>query len=303
MLPVVFHVPLLVLVSSAFSGLFFFSLFRCFRGSVLCLLVFPWGFSLFVRVQFLFFGFGFLFSVVFPFLFFWLTHLLLLSSIFWLSLILWGLLFRCFHRLLPLVFLLWSSLSACCGSGSSLWSLSEFFPHAVATVACFLSSSMFFRLLRFWLSLPISSPFSVCCVSFCSLVVFLVFPHLTPPPALPFCRTSGCLPCCGFFFGCTPVVRKLPSMLSAGFLSPNFLSASFFFLLPRVVLPWCLFLLVLVVLLCTLALVLSPPFLPCYVAVASVSLFSDSFESPVPVATWSPFWAESDWLRPLFFSV
>ena len=80
-------------------------------------------------------------------------------------------------------------------------------------------------------------------------------------------------------------------------------SASFFFLIPRAVLPWCLFLLVLVVVLCAAALVLSPPFLPCYVAVASVSLFSDSFESPVPVATWSPFWAEPDWLRPLFFSV
>ena len=59
----------------------------------------------------------------------------------------------------------------------------------------------------------------------------------------------------------------------------------------------------LVVVLCAPALVLSPPFLPCYVAVASVSLFSDLFESPVPVATWSPFWAESDWLRPLIFSV
>ena len=124
--------------------------------------------------------------------------------------------------MLPLVLPLWSSLAACCGSGSSLWSLSAFFPHAVTTVACFLSSSMFFRLLRFWLSLTVSSPFSVCCVSFCSLVVFPVFPHLTTPPALPFCRASGCLPCCGFFFGCTPVVRKLLYMLSAGFLSPNF---------------------------------------------------------------------------------
>ena len=40
----------------------------------------------------LFFGIGFLFSVVFPFLLFWLTQLLLLSLVLWLSLNLWGLL-------------------------------------------------------------------------------------------------------------------------------------------------------------------------------------------------------------------
>ena len=55
-------------------------------------------------------------------------------------------------------------------------------------------------------------------------------------------------------------------------------------------LPWCLFLLVPVVVLCAPGLVLSPPVLPCYIAVPSGCLFSDSFESPVPVATWSPFW-------------
>ena len=38
-----------------------------------------------------------------------------------------------------------------------------------------------------------------------------------------------------------------------------------------------------------LALVLSPPGLPCSVAVAFGCLFTDLFESPVPVATWSPF--------------
>ena len=42
------------------------------------------------------------------------------------------------------------------------------------------------------------------------------------------------------------------------------------------------------------ALVLSLPGLPCSVTVASGCLFSDSFESPVPVATWSPFGTSPD---------
>ena len=114
------------------------------------------------------------------------------------------------------------------------------------------------------------------------------FPHPTPPPALPFCRASGCLPCCGFF-GCPRLSGSCFPCFLLVFFRLISRSASFLFLIPRAVLSWCLFLLVLVVVLCAPALVLSPPFLPCYVAVASVSLFSDSFESPVPVATWSLF--------------
>ena len=53
--------------------------------------------------------------------------------------------------------------------------------------------------------------------------------------------------------------------------------------------PSWLFLLVLVVVFFTPVLVLSPPGPPCSVAVAFGCLFSDSFESLVPVATWSPF--------------
>ena len=42
------------------------------------------------------------------------------------------------------------------------------------------------------------------------------------------------------------------------------------------------------------ALVHSPTGLPCSVAVAYSCLFSDSFESPVPVVTWSPFGTSQD---------
>ena len=41
-------------------------------------------------------------------------------------------------------------------------------------------------------------------------------------------------------------------------------------------------------------LVLSPPGLPCFVAVASGCRFYDSFESLVPVVTWSPFGTSPD---------
>ena len=42
------------------------------------------------------------------------------------------------------------------------------------------------------------------------------------------------------------------------------------------------------------ALVLSPTGLLCSVAVASSCLFSDLFESPIPVAKWSPFGTSQD---------
>ena len=84
------------------------------------------------------------------------------------------------------------------------------FPRAMATVACFHSSSTFTPPAAV-LAVPscFSPPFSVWCVSFCSLDFFLGFPLPVPPAALRFCRSTGCLPCCGFSFGCTSVVRVL----------------------------------------------------------------------------------------------
>ena len=222
MLPVVFHVPLLVLVSSAFSGLFLFSLFCCLRGSVLCLLVFPWGLSLFVRVQFLFFGIGFLFSVVFSFHLFWLTT----SSCFPRSSgfrLFVGFAFPVFPSLAPpclypLVFTFCmlrfgiilvvppSVLSTDCDYGCLFpFFLHVFLPAAVLAVpSCFFP---LFSLLCFFLFFGGLRGFSASYASACSSLG----------------RSFGCLPCCGFLFGCTLVVRQLLSMLSAGFLSPNFL--------------------------------------------------------------------------------
>ena len=107
------------------------------------------------------------------------------------------------------------------------------FPHAVATVGCFRSSSAIFRLLRFWLSLPVSLLLSVCCVFFSSLVFFTVFCILRlrllfafdPPPVV-------------FHAADSPLaVPRLPGCcfpcISDSFLLPGFsLPASCFFLVP-----------------------------------------------------------------------
>ena len=173
-----------------------------------------------------------------------------------------------------------------------LRSFSEFFPHAVATVDCFRSSSVFFRQLQFWLSLPVSPPpfqsvvfLSVLWSSsqfFRILRLRLLFDFGTPPAVF---RAAGSPLAVPWLSGCC-----FPCF-SAGFLSPGFLRLLCFSSLSLGLrsLPWCLFLLVLVVVFFAPALGLSPPVLPCYVAVASGCLFSDSFESLVPVATWSPF--------------
>ena len=81
-----------------------------------------------------------------------------------------------------------------------------------------------------------------------------------------------------FLLGNPSVVRLLLLCVSDGFLSYSFHHL----------------LLVLVVVFFAPALVLSPTGLPCSVAVAYGCLFSDSFESPVPVATRSPFGTSQD---------
>ena len=104
------------------------------------------------------------------------------------------------------------------------------FQRAMATVTCF-HSSTFFRLLQFWLSLPVSlPPFLVWCVSFCSLDFFLGFPLPAPPVALRFCRPTGGLPCCGFSFGCSSVVRVLFTLHLCWLSLAWFFSACFVFL-------------------------------------------------------------------------
>ena len=59
---------------------FYFSPFSCFRGVCPTSSGLPLGPVPVVRVRFLFFGIGFMFSVVFPFILFWYARLLLLSS-------------------------------------------------------------------------------------------------------------------------------------------------------------------------------------------------------------------------------
>ena len=144
-----------------------------------------------------------------------------------------------------------------------MWSLSSFFPHAATTVAFFLSSSMFFRLLRFWLSLTVSPPTfqSVVFLSvlwsysrfFRILRLRLLFPFAAPPvvfhaagSSLAVPRLSGsCFPCfllvffrlffsvCFVFLpypsGCSPLVSVPPSaccgVMRSGFGSFSAVSA------------------------------------------------------------------------------
>ena len=172
--PVVFHVPLLVLVSSAFSGLFLFS-FPLFPG--IC----PVSSSILLGLVPVCSG-----SVSF------LRHRLPVLSCLSFSPLLVDSPPRAFFDLLAFAYFVgfafpvFPSLAPPCLSPLvfafcmlRFWIILvvplSVLSNAVTTVACFLSSSMFFRLLQFWLSLPVSSPFSVCCVSFCSLVVFPVF--------------------------------------------------------------------------------------------------------------------------------
>ena len=128
--------------------------------------------------------------------------------------------------------------------------LSVFFPHAVASVDCFRSSSAFFSAYcSFGCPFLFLSPFSVCCLFLFYMVFVPVFPHPAPPAALRFWHASCCLLCCGFSFGGPSVVRVLLSLRFCYFYFVWFSPPpSFFFLVPRAAsLPWCLSLLVLVV--------------------------------------------------------
>ena len=94
----------------------------------------------------------------------------------------------------------------------------SFFPHAVALVAYFCSSSAFFRLLQLWLSLPLSLPlFSLLRLLLLFLVFIPVFPHPAPPAALCFWRASYCLLCCRVSVGGSSVVRVLLSLCFCSF--------------------------------------------------------------------------------------
>ena len=127
-------------------------------------------------------------------------------------------------------------------------------------LAVFLSDS------RSFVSLPVlfglRPSFSASCASGCSSPL----------------HSSCSLPCCRFSLANPSVVRVLLHCVSAGFLSYSFHRL----------------LLVLVVLFFAPALVLSPSGLPCSVALALWLSLSDSFESPVPVAKWSPFGTSQD---------
>ena len=174
---------------------------------------------------------------------------------------LWSSLFRMlrFARLLRLlVSILLPRFSACCSSGCPFLFLSP--SRSGVFLSVLWTSSWVFRFLCLRLLFAFDAP-------------PVVFHAAVSPLAVP--QLSGCcLPCVSAGFLSLGFLRLLRvSSLSLGLRS----------------LPWCLFLLVFVVVFFAPVLVLSPPVLPCYVAVAFVCMFSDLFESPVPVATWSPF--------------
>ena len=176
------------------------------------------------------------------------------------------------HFLCPLVL---TFLHAMVRSAPCVLSQSSF-PRAVATVACFHSSFRVFRLLQFWLSLPVSLPlfglvcffllsgllpgFSASCASGCSSLLLL---H----------RLSVILRVLlWLYLGCPGAVYPafLLGLFSLGFL--RLLRVSSLSIGLRS-LSWCLFLLVVLVVFFAPVLVHSPPVLPCSVAVAFVCLF------------------------------
>ena len=180
--------------------------------------------------------------------------------------------------------------SACCGSGCSLWSFSAFFfPHAVASVDCFRSSSaLFFRLLQFWLSLPVSLP----------LFRLLSLPVLygLRPAFSASCASSFSLLLARFLLSSVLRVFLWRSLGCLGAAFPAFLLLLFCMVFPAsfIFLPGPLG--------CISSLVSVPPSACCGVLRFFLRwfclalllwlygcLFSVSFGSPVPVATWSPF--------------
>ena len=290
---------LLVIVSSAFSCLFLFSMLLVVSGvSVLRFLAFPWVLSPAFRVLLLFFGISFMFWVLFPSILFWYSCLLLLSL-----------------DLLGFASLVGFAFSCSSGGGStfslpflySLFRMLQFrllpafflsiFPHAVATIVSVLPPR-FSTYCSFGCPFLFLSPFSVCCDAYCSfwsssrffriLSLRLLFAFGTPPVVF---RAAGSL------LAVPRLSRCCFPCVSARFLSPGFHRLLRFSLhVPRAAFS---------------PLVCSPPHACCGVLHSSFgssstgsallclvwhygSLFSDSFESPGPVAMWSPFGMSQD---------
>ena len=206
----------------------------------------------------------------------------------------------------PLFFALWSSL---------------FHMQQFARLLVFFIKLLFHVLGYGWLFpffFRIFPPAAVLAVPSCfsppfSLVCFFLFYGLLPV------FSASCASGCSSLLTCLRLSSMLRILLWLYLCCPGAVFPAFLLVFFRLVflrlfrvsslslglrsLPWCLFLLVFVVVFFAPVLVLSPPVLPCYVAVAFGCLFSDLFESPVPVATWSPFGTRSGWLQPLFFLV
>ena len=140
-----------------------------------------------------------------------------------------------------------SVLSTCCHYGCLFPFFLHVFPPAVvlAVHSCFFP---LFSLLCFFLFFGGLPGF------FRILRLRLLFPFAVPPVVFHAAGSSLTVP--RLSGSCFPCFLLVFFRLFSRF-------ASFFFLIPRAVLPWCLFLLVLVVVFCTPSLVLSPPFLPC----------------------------------------
>ena len=175
------------------------------------------------------------FSVVFPSILFWYCRLLLLlsSDLLGFASVVGFAFFLRFRLWLLFYFTHLYSLFRMLRFGLLLVVFLSIFPHAVATVDCFRSSSTFFRL-QFWLSLPVSFPlFSQLWLLLSFLVFVPVFPHPAPPAALCFWQASCCLPCCRFSVGGSLVVWVLLSLRFCSFSFARFSPpASFFFACP-----------------------------------------------------------------------
>ena len=164
-----------------------FSPFSCFWSVCPTSFGLPLGLVHAVRVPLLFFGIGFRFSMVFLLSYSGSLASSCFPRIFWVSLLLWGCFCLRFQLWLHLFFPLLSSLFCMLRFGLLLAVFLSGFPHDEATVDCFRSSSAFFRLLQFWLSLPVFLPlfrllclpvlsglhpgFSASCASSCSSIL------------------------------------------------------------------------------------------------------------------------------------
>ena len=160
---------LLVIVSSAFSCLFLFSMLSVVSGVfVLHFLAFPWVLSPAFRVLLLFFGISFMFWVLFPSILFWYSRLLLLSLdlLGFASLV--GFAFSCSSgggSTFSLPFCI--RFSACCGLGCSLRSSSAFFHMLWLQLIVSVLPPRFSTYCSFGCPFLFLSPFSVCCDAYC----------------------------------------------------------------------------------------------------------------------------------------